>query len=54
MAAIFKMAATIVLKKDVLASCSDLVSPMWTKIYTNKKIDPTNKPAKEYLKFHKI
>ena len=44
----------ISLRNHVLACRSDPVGPMWTKIGTSKRLDPTNKPVKAFLKFCKI
>jgi hypothetical protein len=44
----------ISLRNHVLACRSDPVSPMWTKIGTNKRLDPKNKPITAFLKFRKI
>jgi hypothetical protein len=44
----------ISLRNHVLACHSDPLSPVWTKIGMNKRLDPTNKPIKAFLKFRKF
>jgi hypothetical protein len=44
----------ILLRYHVLTCCSDPISLMWTKISSNKWLDPKNKPVTAFLKCRKI